>query len=348
MYIRRALLTHFFRPLHIRATFLAGFRPSTVRRLPQRIHAKTYATRSSKMAENNGSPDKIENTILRYQHDASILTLNTKITSFQRLSDLPEANRNLFKAADPDPEQDFILTTEETIFHPQGGGQPSDEGTVTILPPQTPEENKDATSSSPPTLEMRLARHSTQNADLVLHLVRFTTASSTTNLPTPSTPIILTVNPTKRTLYSRLHTAGHILGGAVRSCVSASIPDFDELKASHYPGSASCEFQGLISGDFKPAIQAKVDEIVASAEPVKISFWGREDFEREGLERLVPEGWDWEGDGNGGKLRVVRIGEVDVYPCGGTHVERTDLCGKVGLKKISWQKGGSRVGYTVD
>jgi Ser-tRNA(Ala) deacylase AlaX len=84
---------------------------------------------------------------------------------------------------------------------------------------------------------------------------------------------------------------------------------------------------------------------VASAEPVQIGFWGKADCEREGLERLIPEGWDWE---IGGELRVVRIGEVDVYPCGGTHVERTDLCGKVGVRKISRQKGGSRVGYTVD
>ena len=304
------------------------------------------------MAENNGAPAKVENTILRYQHDASILTLSTKITSFSPLSDLSEANRNLFKAADPDPEQDFILTTEETIFHPQGGGQPSDEGTITLL-----EKTNSDSDSTTPTLEMRLARHSTQNPNLVLHLVRFTTTTTTSpntnNLPSPTPPISLTVNPTKRLLYSRLHTAGHVLGGAVRSTVASSIPDFDELKASHYPGSASCEFQGLISGDFKPAIQARVDEIVASAEPVKISFWGKGDFEREGLERLVPEGWDW-GDvgGEGGegenKLRVVRIGEVDVYPCGGTHVERTDLCGKVGVRKIARQKGGSRVGYTVD
>ncbi|KAM0696140.1 hypothetical protein Q7P36_004623 [Cladosporium allicinum] len=228
------------------------------------------------MAENNGTPDKVENTILRYQHDASILTLSTKITSFSPLSDLSEANRNLFKAADPDPEQDFILTTEETIFHPQGGGQPSDEGTITLLEKTNSDSDSDSTTP-PATLSMRLARHSTQNPNLVLHLVRFTSPSPTTpnNLPSPTTPISLTVDPTKRLLYSRLHTAGHVLGGAVRSTVASSIPDFDELKASHYPGSASCEFQGLISGDFKPAIQARVDEIVASAEPVKISFWGR-------------------------------------------------------------------------
>ena len=78
-----------------------------------------------------------------------------------------------------------------------------------------------------------------------------------------------------------------------------------------------------------------------------------EEGEGEGLEGLVRGGWDG-GDvgGEGGegenKLRVVRIGEVDVYPCGGTHVERTDLCGKVGVRKIARQKGGSRVGYTVD
>jgi len=290
------------------------------------------------MAENNGNLDKVENTILRYQHDASILTLSTKVTSSSRLTDLSEANRSLFKAADPDPDQDFILTTEETIFHPQGGGQPSDEGSITILG----KANEDNPPS--PTLSMRLARHSTQNPNLVLHLVRFTDPTSTT-LPPPSTPISLKVDPAKRTLYSRLHTAGHVLGGAVRATCSASVPDFDELKASHYPGSASCEFQGLISGDFKPAIQAKVDEIVASAEPVEIGFWGKEDFAREGLERLVPDGWDWDA---GGVLRVVRIGKVDVYPCGGTHVERTDLCGKVGVRKIARQKGGSRVGYSVD
>jgi len=307
--------------------------------------------------DNNGNTDQTESTILRYQHDASILSLRTKITSFRPLSDLSEANRGLFKAVSPDPEQDFILTAEETIFHPQGGGQPSDEGSITILSPHNPREGEgNGKAQSPettapttppqPTLEMRLARHETSNPNLVLHLVRFSNNNTTTNtsLPQSSTSILLTVDATKRTLYSRLHTAGHVLGGAVRSTVSASVENFSELKASHFPESASCEFSGLISGDWKGPIQTKVDEIVASAEPVQIGFWGKEDFAREGLERLIPEGWDWE---QGGKLRVVRIGEVDVYPCGGTHVATTDLCGSVGVRKISRQKGVSRVGYTV-
>ena len=347
MYILGNVLTQNFYPIRIRpiCTLLAGYRSQT----PQ----KTITRSLFKMAENNSEDTGMaQKTILRYQHDASTLSLRTGITSFRPLSDLSEANSSLFKAANPNPEQDFILTAEETIFHPQGGGQPSDEGTITILPSGGEEDNgksstteSESTSQPPPTLEMRLARHEATNPNIVLHLVRFINTTATKALPKPSTPILLNVDPTKRTLYSRLHTAGHVLGGAVRSTVSASVPDFSELKASHFPSSASCEFSGLISSDWKAAIQSKVDEIVASAEPVRISFWGKEDFEREGLERLVPEGWDWESSG---ELRVVRIGEVDVYPCGGTHVATTDLCGRVGVRKISRQKGVSRVGYTVE
>lgn len=72
-----------------------------------------------------------DNTILRYQHNAKLYKLKTKVQSARALASLHESNRNLFKTADAD--KDFIITTTETIFHPEGGGQPSDEGTVAII-----------------------------------------------------------------------------------------------------------------------------------------------------------------------------------------------------------------------
>jgi Ser-tRNA(Ala) deacylase AlaX len=78
--------------------------------------------------------------------------------------------------------------------------------------------------------------------------------------------------------------------------------------------------------------------------PVEIDFWSEEDFRREGLERLIPKDV---GVPEGEKFRVVKIVGAEVYPCSGTHVETTDLCGKVGVRKISRQKGTSRVGYNV-
>ncbi|KAM0716092.1 hypothetical protein Q7P37_008606 [Cladosporium fusiforme] len=274
-------------------------------------------------------------TKLRYHHDGNLLELKTTIESIQPLSSLDEINRSLFKGADAD--KDLVLTVKETIFHPQGGGQPSDEGTITVIS----SENGDASGNADnlPSLEMKAARHDAVNDDLVLHLVRFTSNHSISDLKSGA-GVSLSVNAEKRLLYSRLHTAGHVLGSAVRRSVGDKIPDFDELKASHFPDSAACEFRGSVAGEWKGTIQEEVDSLVSRALPVEIEFWTREDFDREGLAHLIPE--------RGGEtFRVVRIVGAEVYPCGGTHVERTDLCGKVGVRKIARSKGNSRVSYTV-
>lgn len=279
----------------------------------------------------------MNDTVLRYHHDGQLLKLKTKVQSVQPLSELNEANLGLFKNADQD--KDFIITTTETIFHPQGGGQPSDEGTITIL-----ETNG---SSNAPALEMKSARHDALNPAIVLHLVRFVDGQDASSL-TPGTEVELSVDGEKRLLYSRLHTAGHVLGGAVRRTVGSQIPDFDELKASHFPDSASCEFQGVIGGEHKATFQAKVNEFVKEGFPVKVEFWKLADFEREGLMRLVPEGHSMRNGDGESVLRMVRIVGVDVYPCGGTHVETTDKCGDVTVKKISRSKGTSRVSYAIN
>lgn len=74
----------------------------------------------------------------------------------------------------------------------------------------------------------------------------------------------------KRLLYSRYHTAGHVLGAAVRSLLEKEVEGFDELKASHFPDSAGCEFRGLIEGRWKEGIQGRVDEFLEADMPVEI------------------------------------------------------------------------------
>lgn len=128
----------------------------------------------------------------------------------------------------------------------------------------------------------------------------------------------------------------------MRHLLEREIPDFDELKASHFPDSAACEFKGLIDGKHKAAIQARVDEYIAKDMPVEVEFWDYEEFEKNGVpppdRTLAPEGE---------KFRVVRIRGCEVYPCGGTHVESTAKCGKTTVKKVSRSKGTSRVSYAV-
>ncbi|KAM3432278.1 hypothetical protein NHJ13734_006934 [Beauveria thailandica] len=265
-------------------------------------------------------------THLAFHHNAKLYRLKTSIVSARPFSALEEANRQLFKDGS---DEDHIVVTTETIFHPQGGGQPSDQGTMTA----TVTSNGDA-ASPPPSFETG-----------VLHLGRFTSAAAAAGFQTPGVPVEQAIDVEKRVLYSRLHTAGHVLGAAVRHLVMDQVEGFDELKASHFPDSAGCEFRGNIDGKWKPEIQQKVDEYIRRAMPVEIDFWDADDFRRAGLQRLIPDS-SFLAPGET-KFRVVKIVGAEVYPCGGTHVDTTDLCGETTVRKIARSKGISRVSYTV-
>lgn len=210
-----------------------------------------------------------------------------------------------------------------------------------------------------------MARTSATNTGTVLHFGYFIDESFAQPGPS-SLPVIQAVDSDKRHLYSRLHTAGHVLGTATRSLLEDKIEDFDELKASHFPDAASCEFKGSIDGKYKSEIQTAVDQLVDKDAEVRIGWWRREDFRSRGLERLLPTDEVWsqiatqvdesgeEVEGSTGtddeatRIRVVEIVGFEVYPCGGTHVPSTKGCGKVSVKKISRSKGTSRVSYLVD
>ena len=274
-------------------------------------------------------------THLAFHFDAKLLRLKTTIQSIRCITALESANQCLFKQA---TETDHVVVTKETIFHPQGGGQPSDEGSMTAL---CADNNDDAHSTA---FQVLAARMDAVNKGQVLHLVRFAEASDYAAI-CPGDVVEQVVDQEKRLLYSRLHTAGHVLGSAVRHLLEGEVPGFDELKASHFPDSAACEFRGSIEGKWKEPIQERVNAYVNRAMPVEIEFWTEEDFRRENLERLIPDrrllppGQD--------RFRVVRIIGAEVYPCGGTHVDTTNLCGPTVVKKISRGKGVSRVSYTV-
>ncbi|KAK0333659.1 hypothetical protein LTS02_012325 [Friedmanniomyces endolithicus] len=279
----------------------------------------------------------------------------TSIVSLSPLASLPEADQGLFKLPQEISAPIFAITTGSTIFHPQGGGQPSDIGELLI--------SQDGTQL---TFNVLTVRTSATNSLVVLHFGHFATdPPPTQNFSGASVKQL--VNPDKRQLFSRLHTAGHVLGAATRTLLEDKVENLDELKASHFPDSAACEFQGSIDGKYKPEIQHAVDEMVSKDAEVRIAWWTKADFLRRGLGRLVPSDEDWraiaiavdeEGleqpaedgavDDERTRIRVVDIVGSEVYPCGGTHVSSTKQCGKVTVKKISRQKGNSRVSYLVD
>ncbi|KAI1496801.1 Threonyl/alanyl tRNA synthetase [Biscogniauxia marginata] len=268
----------------------------------------------------------MQRTYLAFQRNAKLHTLQTVVTAVKSISSLEDVNKGLFKQANDD---DHVVVTEQTIFHPQGGGQPSDVGVM-----------KSATGAIFDTVMVRM---SAVNEGEVLHFGRFSNPSSPFQ---PGDSVTQTIDSDKRNLYSRYHTAGHVLGAAVRHLVEKEVANFDELKASHFPDSAACEFQGLIEGKWKDPIQTCLDEYISRDMPVEIDFWDEDDFRTNGLERLIPDRKAM-GMADDEKFRVVKIVGAEVYPCGGTHVDSTGLCGKTNVKKISRSKGISRVSYVL-
>ncbi|KAL1969212.1 hypothetical protein VTN77DRAFT_466 [Rasamsonia byssochlamydoides] len=263
-------------------------------------------------------------TIARYQTDASLRELVTRVISCQPLSTLAENERALFKTA---PDDDYVVATSETIFHPQGGGQPSDTGTMKS------DNNKEIT------FEVKMARKLSNGQ--ILHAGSFISQADDKQIFSEGETVVQAVDNDKRDYHSRLHTAGHLIGLAVRQ-LADSIPNVSELKANHAPGSSFVEFQGLIGGEHKDAIQQKVTDMVMQSLPVNVCWWD----ERKVRECCtgVPDAVTVPDDG---LMRVVEVQGVGAYPCGGTHLPTTYDIGEVVVRKISRQKGISKISYEV-
>lgn len=226
------------------------------------------------------------------------------------ISSLSENEKSLAKSLAPG---DLAIVMRQTILYPRGGGQPSDTGSLAL-------ENQE------PAFTVSLVRKTQEGK--ILHFVKPINSSS---LFSEGQRVVQTVDGERRDYHSRLHTGGHIVGLAMELL----FPDMKKVKANHAPGESCMEYKGLLYNEQKSSIQEKVDELVKQDLPILISW--------------VEDGSGLKGRGKDreGSIRVASIGGLDQNPCGGTHVDRTSLAGPVTIRKISRQKGISRVSYEV-
>jgi misacylated tRNA(Ala) deacylase len=195
---------------------------------------------------------------------------------------------------------DVIL--DRTVFHPEGGGQPADSGTLTAGDRRSWTVSGSVPATAGP-----------------LHRVNGTP-------PAVGEAVHGTIDWDRRYAYMRYHTCLHILSGVVfhrfgsditggqiyldRARMDLSIPNFDRGVAEQVVG--------------------EVNEVVRRALPIVVRFVPRDELVRNpGLVRvdvqLVP---DVE------RLRVIDIQGFDAQADGGTHVRSTAEVGPVTLQKI--------------
>ncbi len=196
------------------------------------------------------------------------------------------------------------VVLDRSPFYPRAGGQPGDSGRL------------DWDGGSMPVIEARKGE-----GEAILHA-----APPGAALPLPGTVVDAVIDWPRRLAHMRMHTALHLLCsllpgvavtggqiGADRSRLDVDLPAAPD-KAALEQG-----FAALVAADH-PVTAEWVDESVLDSNP--------------GLVRTLsvqpPRG--------SGRLRLVRIGgaeaPVDLQPCGGTHVARTGLIGRVVVLKI--------------
>jgi misacylated tRNA(Ala) deacylase len=216
-------------------------------------------------------------TELLYQTDSYLQTFEAMIV------EVDEANHGV------------IL--DQTAFYPGGGGQPADQGTLTV---------------EGAAYDVSRAK---KIGGQIVHLVEGA-------LPAAGAKAQGQIDWTRRYQLMRTHTVMHILCGVVFRDYGALVTggDMDPLK-----GRMDFEFETM-QKELVTAIEVAINEEAQKAHPVQVRILPRaEAFEIPDLIRtkinLLPEGIS--------EVRVVEIVGLDLQADGGTHVRNTSEVGKI-------------------
>ena len=245
-----------------------------------------------------------------------------------------------------------VVVLDATIFYPQGGGQPYDTGLM----------ESDAGRFTPPLLKspVSLGMKKSQNlqdsfrevsdyrerAGFIVEETRFADGIVRhigyfeRGMFAPGESVKLSVDEARRTLHSRLHSAGHAVDMAVATLGLPWTPG----KGFHFPQGPYVEYGGSLDGldkeKIKMDLEALCKRFIGENLATKIIFPTSDEMKKimaRNPAAIIP------GDKPG---RVVMFGSFGV-PCGGTHVSTTGAIGAITIRKIKAEGVNIRVGYDV-
>lgn len=145
----------------------------------------------------------------------------------------------MFKPAEGVEPDQHVVVLESTIFHPQGGGQPSDEGHITAS-------EGDAKF---------VINSLVEKQGVIWHVGKFEPAEGHSAF-TPNSQVDCSVDEAKRRLYARVHSAGHLLDIAMSK---AGRSDLKPSKGYHFATGAYVEYLGAVDANDKEALVASLN-----------------------------------------------------------------------------------------
>ncbi|MFN3673664.1 MAG: alanyl-tRNA editing protein [Bosea sp. (in: a-proteobacteria)] len=195
------------------------------------------------------------------------------------------------------------ILLDRTVFYATGGGQPGDTGTL---------ERGDGSR-----IAIANTIYDPEDKSRVLHIPAEGQA-----LPQPGDTVVASLDWEKRLRRMRIHTALHLLSVVLAYPVTGgSIGD----------GEGRLDFDIPEGGLDKAAIDEALNALIARHAEVSERWITDEELDANpGLVKTMsvkpPRG--------SGRVRLVAIGDIDLQPCGGTHVRNTAEIGLVAVTDI--------------
>jgi len=193
------------------------------------------------------------------------------------------------------------IVLDRTVFYANGGGQPGDTG---------------ALRRASGTVAIATTVYGDTKADVV-HV-----PGDSEPLPEPGETLTAVLDWERRYRHMRIHTALHLLSVVLPYPVTGGQIGADE-------GRLDFSIEGEVP--VKEAIEEKLNALVAGGYPVTTEWISDEELAANpGMVKTMkvkpPTGT--------GRVRLVRIGDIDLQPCGGTHVRSTAEIGRLVIGKM--------------
>ncbi|MCB1489238.1 MAG: alanyl-tRNA editing protein [Bauldia sp.] len=210
---------------------------------------------------------------------------------------LPETEATVLDVTD---RRGIVL--DRTVFFATGGGQPGDAGILR--------------RASGPDIAIATAVYGDDKSE-VIHV-----PGESEPLPEPGETLTASLDWARRHRHMRIHTGLHLLSVVLPYPVTGGQIGAEE-------GRLDFDIEGEVPP--KEEIEEKLNALIAADYPVSDEWITDEELlARPEMVKTMkvkpPMGT--------GKVRLVRIGDIDLQPCGGTHVRSTAEIGRLAIGKI--------------
>lgn len=212
-------------------------------------------------------------------------------------------------------EKGLYVLLSESLFYPQGGGQPSDQGEIIAK-------------------NIRHQVLGVRNIDgQIRHYI-----TGVSNAIGAGDEVRLIVDEARRKINSKYHTAGHLLAAVTEK----TFPELSAIKGHQFPGEAYVEFEGGVDDldGFLNAVSKNLKNSIVGNSIVSTEEVCVEDLSR--VMENLPK--DFAKDK---AIRVCHIEGFEPVPCGGTHVKALKEIAGLQIKKCKSKKGKTKIFYEV-